>query len=106
MFRGLAKVGIVRKQVFTKFRKITKYVYTCRRRRPAATVEVFVVVFTVVVVVVGQLLQPGPFATHFNYESCRRERIVRVVLLHNGRSCNACTIKRSITLLCIPKQST
>ncbi len=30
----------------------------------------------------------------------------RTVLLHNGRSCNACTIKRIITLLCIPKQST
>jgi hypothetical protein len=27
------------------------------------------------------------------------------VLLHNGGSCNACTIKRSITLLCFPKQS-
>ncbi len=25
-------------------------------------------------------------------------------LLHNGGSCNACTKKRSITLLCIPKQ--
>jgi hypothetical protein len=28
------------------------------------------------------------------------------VLLHNGGSCNACTIKRSIILLCILKQST
>jgi hypothetical protein len=28
------------------------------------------------------------------------------VLLHNGGSCNTCTIKWSITLLCIPKQST
>ncbi len=28
------------------------------------------------------------------------------VLLHNGGSCNACTIKRNITLRCIPKQST
>ena len=28
-----------------------------------------------------------------------------LVLLHNGGSCNACTIERSITLLCIPKQS-
>jgi hypothetical protein len=27
------------------------------------------------------------------------------VLLHNGGSFNACTVKRSITLLCIPKQS-
>jgi hypothetical protein len=27
------------------------------------------------------------------------------VLLHNSGSCNACTIKRSITLLCISKQS-
>jgi hypothetical protein len=25
-----------------------------------------------------------------------------MVLPHNGGSCNACTIKRSITLLCIP----
>ncbi len=59
---------------------------TCRRRRPAATVEVFVVVFTVVVVVVGQLLQPGPFATYFKYEYCQRERIVRVALI---KICNA-----------------
>jgi hypothetical protein len=29
-----------------------------------------------------------------------------MVLLHNGGSCYACTIKRSISLLCIPKQST
>ncbi len=28
-----------------------------------------------------------------------------VVLLHNSGSCNACTIKQNITLLCIPKQS-
>jgi hypothetical protein len=27
------------------------------------------------------------------------------VLLHNGGSWNACTIKRCIALLCIPKQS-
>jgi len=33
-------------------------------------------------------------------------RWVKKVLLHNSGSCNACTIKRSITLLCIPKQST
>ncbi len=32
--------------------------------------------------------------------------LVRTVLLHNGGSCKVCTIKRSITLLCIPKQST
>jgi hypothetical protein len=28
------------------------------------------------------------------------------VLPHNGGSCNACTIKQSIALVCIPKQST
>ncbi len=31
---------------------------------------------------------------------------VLLVLLHNGGFCNTCTIKQSITLLCIPKQST
>jgi hypothetical protein len=30
---------------------------------------------------------------------------VRLVLLHNGGFQNACTMKRSITLLCISKQS-
>jgi hypothetical protein len=30
---------------------------------------------------------------------------ITTVLLHNGGSCDACTIKRTITLLCIPKQS-
>jgi hypothetical protein len=33
-------------------------------------------------------------------------RFEGLVLLHNGGSCNACTIKRSITLLRIPKQNT
>jgi hypothetical protein len=30
---------------------------------------------------------------------------VNVVLIHNGGSCNACIIQRSITLLCIPKKA-
>jgi hypothetical protein len=35
------------------------------------------------------------------------DSVLRVLLvLHNGGFCNACTIKQSITLLCIPKQST
>ncbi len=36
--------------------------------------------------------------------TCNRNAAVCSVLLHSGGSWNACTIKRSITLLCIPKQ--
>jgi hypothetical protein len=35
-----------------------------------------------------------------------KEQTSRTVLLQNGGSWNACTIKRCITLLCMPKQST
>ncbi len=63
-------------------------------------------------------LQPGNWslkaglhfsATFFHISVVERTRrytkdILR--LLHNGGSWNACTIKRCITLLCIPKQNT
>jgi hypothetical protein len=41
----------------------------------------------------------------FKYVFVQKSAVKRV-LLHSGGSCNACTIKRSIILQCIPRQST
>jgi hypothetical protein len=39
-------------------------------------------------------------------QSAQQSAPVRMVLLHNGGSCNACTLKRFVTFRCISKQTT
>jgi hypothetical protein len=40
------------------------------------------------------------------YKNFDESKEAQTVLLHNGGSCNACTMKRCITFRCITKQTT
>ncbi len=55
----------------------------------------------------GKSMKKERYAKNINRErGVHKEKTSRTVLLQNGGSWNACTIKRCITLLCSPKQST
>jgi hypothetical protein len=59
------------------------------------------------------MTQPRPLQCYYSQADLicpdglfKQQNPIKLVLLHNGGSCNACTMKRCITFRCISKHTT